>query len=1075
MTDQRTASFRPAGETTPRSRAATRAVVMASATSVSARASVGSPRIARARARRRRPSSSVAPRRPVPAASDARPRASASSDDAPPATDPARGLALGFALAACVASSAASPLPASAAAAPASTASVPENRVVVAPRDAAAEHVHLDSEGAFRGIDRTVEPDELDADPGDSLAAPDPSTSASGSPADLAPPASSVPELVAAAARAFVKPLLSELGAAVLGFGVGAVASGVFMGWQQSKKGRRADRASNRQALADLSTLDESEIQALVGELPAWLAFRDVERAGWLNKVLAAAWPYLDQATSDVIVAALDPILQATRPSFLTTLSFERFSFGGVPARIEGVKVYETTGDGSVEIDLQVFWAGDPDVVLGVRAAQDALSVPVSLTEFECTFTLRLIFAPLLGVFPCFGALTIALMDEPQLDFDLRVVGGDVTLVPGLKDPLRAYIKALIASWMVWPRCITVAIPGTGYTLPSDDEREKPTTGLLHIQVVNHDGGAVNPGEVGLQVRWPVADLLLTDGQAEARVKALPGGGVLSSKEITLPVEDPRAQLLCVRWYTRAVVDEDTGVVIAPERLDGEASVVLDELMRQAKRRDAEADDADATRPELGSSSGATSSSSPSASSSTIVDVPATSWGPVPIAAELEPPIGADIKSIGRGKDGAERRGALGAVGGLGARAARGIGGVWGKSASSVVSGYRAAREKGLGGIRGGVVDGWREESARRAERDRKRDAASASTKATHAGESADSTTRRLEPEPEARLVRLRVRYQSLNDALLADASADVDDSLEANRSSEVGANRSSEVGANRSSEVGAKRSSEVGANRSSSANSASSASSAPRERAMVDGMFVSGEFGDGSRRDRDGSFATGRDRSFASVDVSATFDEELSHMQATLEEKDREIASMRADRARLERELEDAAAERESSRAKRRAERDAAARAAADAAADADAAAKHPHLAPSAASDSGSSRLEALKAATRRTLGAVKAARALPDSERASLEATLVAAETLVEKASAVVRESAAAERSEETARAEAEAEAELAALKAAVAAAREADDRADVEEEGAIADEEEGAIADEKEGATREKFPYF
>ena len=1035
--------------TTSRARAATRAVVMPSAASVSARASVGSPRIVRARARRRRPSSSVAPRRPVPAASDARPRASASSDDAPPATDPAHGLALSFALATCVASSAASPVPASAAAAPASTASVPENRVVVAPRDAAAEYVHLDSEGAYRGIDITVEPDELDADPGDSLAAPDPSTSASGSPADLAPPASSVPELVAAAARAFVKPLLSELGAAVLGFGVGAVASGFFMGWQQSKKGRRADRASNRQALADLSTLDESEIQALVGELPAWLAFRDVERAGWLNKVLAAAWPYLDQATSDVIVAALDPILQATRPSFLTTLSFERFSFGGVPARIEGVKVYETTGDGSVEIDLQVFWAGDPDVVLGVRAAQDALSVPVSLTEFECTFTLRLIFAPLLGVFPCFGALTIALMDEPQLDFDLRVVGGDVTLVPGLKDPLRAYIKALIASWMVWPRCITVAIPGTGYTLPSDDEREKPTTGLLQIQVVNHDGGAVNPGEVGLQVRWPVADLLLTDGQAEVRVKALPGGGVLSSKEITLPVEDPRAQLLCVRWYTRAVVDEDTGVVIAPERLDGEASVVLDELMRQAKRRDAEADEADATRPELGSGSGATSSSSPSAS--TIVDVPATSWGPVPIAAELEPPIGADIKSIGWGKDGAERRGALGAAGGLGARAARGIGGLWGKSASSVVSGYRAAREKGLGGIRGGVVDGWREESARRAERDRKRDAASASTKATHAGESADSTTRRLEPEPEPRLVRLRVRYQSLNDALLADASADVDDSL----------------GANRSSEAGAKRSSEVGAKRSSSANSASSASSAPRERAMVDGMFVSGEFGDSSRRDRDGSFATGRDRSFASVDVSATFDEELSHMQATLEEKDREIASMRADRARLERELEDAAAERESSRAKRRAERDAAARAAADAAADADAAAKHPHLAPSAVSDSGSLRLEALKAATRRTLGAVKAARALPDSERASLEATLVAAETLVEKASAVVRESAAAERSEETARAEAEAEAELAALKAAVAAAREADDRADVEEEGAIADEE--------EGATREEFPLF
>ena len=1053
---------------------------MPSAASVSVRASVASPRLARARARRRRPPPSVAPRRPVPAASSARPRASASDDDVPPATDPTRGFALGLALASCVASSAASPLLASAAAAPASTASVPvpgENGVVIDPRDAAAEYIDLGAEGAFRLIDLTVEPDDLNADPGDPPASPDPSISASASASatgSSGDPTTSIPELVAAAARAFVKPLLSEFGAAVLGFGVGAVASGFFMGWQQSKKGRRADRASNRQALADLSMLDESEIQELVGELPAWLAFRDVERAGWLNKVLAAAWPYLDQATSDVIVAALDPILQATRPSFLTTLSFERFSFGDVPARIEGVKVYETTGDGSVEIDLQVFWAGDPDVVLGVRAAQDALSVPVSLTEFECTFTLRLIFAPLLGVFPCFGALTIALMDEPQLDFDLRVVGGDVTLVPGLKDPLRTYIKALIASWMVWPRCITVAIPGTGYTLPSDDEREKPATGLLHIQVVGHDGAAVNPGEVGLQVRWPVADLLLTDGQAEARVKALPGGGVLSSKEITLPVEDPRAQLLCVRWYTREMVDEDTGVVIAPERLDGEASVVLDELMRQAKRRDSEALDAEAARPGPGSASTPSSASA----SSTAVDVHVTSWGPVPVAAELEPPIGADIKSIGRGKDGGERRGVLGAVGGWGARAARGVGGLWGKSASSVVSGYRAAREEGLGGIRGGVVDGWREESARRAERDRERererDAASARTKATQGTDGAEpTTTRRSEPEPTARLVRLRVRYQPLDDALLADASADDGDELGANYHS--------------------------AARSGSGSGSGSGVSSGSPKREMVDGMFVSGEFGGGSRRDRDGSFATGRDRSFASVDVSATFDEELSHMQATLEEKDREIASMRADRARLERELEEAAAERESSRAKRRAEREAAARAAADAAADANAAAKHPHLAASAVSGSGGSRLEALKAATRRTVGAVEAARALPDSERASLEATLVAAEALVEKASAVVRESAAAERSEETARAEAEAEAELAALKAAVAAAREAGAAAEEvvvvveeeEEETHVADapggeeedragdeargEEEGASVDEEEGARREKFPYF
>ena len=91
-------------------------------------------------------------------------------------------------------------------------------------------------------------------------------------------------EQIGQAIQAFVKPLLSEFGAAVLGFGAGSVFIGFFMGWQQSNRGKKSKRASNRQALADLSMLDEAEIQELIGELPAWLAFRDVERAGWLNK-----------------------------------------------------------------------------------------------------------------------------------------------------------------------------------------------------------------------------------------------------------------------------------------------------------------------------------------------------------------------------------------------------------------------------------------------------------------------------------------------------------------------------------------------------------------------------------------------------------------------------------------------------------------------------------------------------------------------------------------------------------------------------------------------------------------------
>ena len=578
---------------------------------------------------------------------------------------------------------------------------------------------------------------------------------------------STTSELLTAAARDLIKPLLGEFGAAVIGFGAGAACAGAFLGWRASSKSEKNARAASREALADLSALDESEIQDLIGDLPAWLAFRDVERGGWVNKVLSAAWPYLDVAASDVICAALDPILAATRPSFLTALRFETFSFGSVPAKIEGVKVYDTADDGAVEMDLSVFWRGDPDVVLGIRAAQDALSVPVSLTEFQCAFTLRLIFAPLMGVFPCFGALTIALVDEPRLDFDLRVVGGDVTLVPGLKESLRTYIKALVASWMVWPRCITVAIPGTGYELPSDDGPAEPRfpTGLLHVQVVGHDERAARHGEVGLLVRSASETSDLRYGArgasaAETRVAALPGGGVLSSREVTLPVEDLGTQLLCVRWYS-APVDAFDGArteredprgeedassdggersrAATAERLTGEASIVLEDLMRQA--------------PEARETGG--EGSREDVASSASLDVTGQ-WGPVPVVAELEAPAGADIARV--------RGDARGGVRGFARRAARRAGGLFGKTAGGVAAGYRAARSDGLrlAPIRDAAVDGWR------ARGEASRGEASAGPPALAAGlaGAADGDAFALdEPDPGAGAVHLRVRYQPLDAA----------------------------------------------------------------------------------------------------------------------------------------------------------------------------------------------------------------------------------------------------------------------------------------------------------------------
>ena len=354
---------------------------------------------------------------------------------------------------------------------------------------------------------------------------------------------------------------------------------------QAKQRAEEQARAKTREAL---SALDPESLTSVLGELPSWLAYRDFERAGWLNRVLVKAWPYLDQATSGVIVAALAPILEATRPTFLTSLRFERFSFGSIPARIEGVKVYDVDGEDAVEIDLEVFWKGDPDVVLGVRAAQDAVRVPVSLTEVQVSGTVRLTFGPLLPKFPCFGAISVSLMGKPTLAFDLRVVGSDITLVPGVAQALRSYFKGLLAAYLVWPRRITVAIPGTGYTI-KDEAR---SAGTLHVRLLGATGALAASSDAEssagdaegnqqpvssrlrlgsdalFQVRYFSAPVAANTGDSDAvaaataaavLVRTAPPQVVRPGGALTLAVDDPTLQGVWIGVFDRTVETKAAG------------------------------------------------------------------------------------------------------------------------------------------------------------------------------------------------------------------------------------------------------------------------------------------------------------------------------------------------------------------------------------------------------------------------------------------------------------------------------------------------------------------------------------
>ena len=210
--------------------------------------------------------------------------------------------------------------------------------------------------------------------------------------------------------------------------------------------------------VAQVRELDEATLRALIGELPAWVKFPDYDRAMWLNNMVQNWWPCLSTAICKTVRHRLQRLINARKPDLFSSIVFEQFSIGSVPPRCSGAKVYSTQEE-EIILDLEMIWAAtNADIVLSVRLAQGTVSLPVQLSQVLFQGTVRLIFKPLVPQWPCFGAISVAFVGKPQVDFSLRLIGGELMSVPGLAPALQDLLKNRLLSAMVWPRRVYAPI-----------------------------------------------------------------------------------------------------------------------------------------------------------------------------------------------------------------------------------------------------------------------------------------------------------------------------------------------------------------------------------------------------------------------------------------------------------------------------------------------------------------------------------------------------------------------------------------------------------------------------------------
>ncbi|RLM74308.1 synaptotagmin-5-like [Panicum miliaceum] len=270
-----------------------------------------------------------------------------------------------------------------------------------------------------------------------------------------------------------------------MGFWVGMVlgiAAGVaiVVGFARSENSRAARRRQLAATVASFSkmTIEDSR-KLLPSDLyPSWVVFSSQQKLKWLNQELTKIWPFVNEAASELIKTSVEPVLEQYRPMIIASLKFSKLTLGTVAPQFTGVSIIENTQESGIVMELEMNWDANPSIILDVKTRL-GVALPIQVKDIGFTGIFRLIFKPLVEELPCFGAVCFSLRKKKKLDFRLKVIGGEISAIPGISDALEDTIKNAIEDSITWPvRKVIPIIPGD-----YSDLELKPV-GALEVKLV---------------------------------------------------------------------------------------------------------------------------------------------------------------------------------------------------------------------------------------------------------------------------------------------------------------------------------------------------------------------------------------------------------------------------------------------------------------------------------------------------------------------------------------------------------------------------------------------------------------
>jgi len=236
--------------------------------------------------------------------------------------------------------------------------------------------------------------------------------------------------------------------------------------------------------------------------LPSWVAFPDFDRMEWVNKILDQMWPNVDSYATLFVKTFIEPklhnILDLMQLNQVSGFQIKAVELGSIPARVNGIKVYDKTRAGSsdatavqeVLLDCDISYQGDARVIFTLQG----ISAQIHSIKFRGMARIHL--KPLLNRFPFIGGFEIYFLQTPQLEYGLGGIGtfGEV---PGISALVRSIVLDKIRSRFVWPNKFKLYLPmptqANYFHQPSE---ANSTTGSVG------SAGDINAEADGLAEKW---------------------------------------------------------------------------------------------------------------------------------------------------------------------------------------------------------------------------------------------------------------------------------------------------------------------------------------------------------------------------------------------------------------------------------------------------------------------------------------------------------------------------------------------------------------------------------------------